>query len=63
MIKPEIIVDRLHVAAINESASVLLFELELLIINGNEQTLINIIPKPHSKKENFIKKLISKWID
>mgnify|MGYP001430277288 CR=1 FL=1 len=60
IMRPETIVERLHVAAIKDSASVLLFEFVFLMTKGNEQTLINIIPKPHSKKENFINKLKSK---
>ena len=52
MIKPENIVDRDQVEALKDKASELLLWFVCLIINGNEQTLISIIPMPHVKKDN-----------
>ncbi len=45
-------VEKDQVEALNDKASELLFGLVFLIMKGNEQTLTNIIPIPHSKKEN-----------
>ena len=47
IINPEKIVERDHVDALNDKASVLFFSDVLLIINGNEHTRITIIPMPH----------------
>ena len=52
MIKPENIVDKDQVEALKDKASELLSWFVCLIINGNEQTLISIIPMPHVKKDN-----------
>ena len=58
MIKPEIIVDKLHVAAIRDKASVLFSDVVFLITKGKEQTLISIMPKPHNKNDNCIRGII-----
>ena len=52
MIRPENIVDKDQVEALKDKASELLLWFVCLIINGNEQTLISIIPMPHVKKDN-----------
>ena len=54
MIRPENIVDKDQVEALKDKASELLFWFVCLIINGNEQTLISIIPMPHARKDNWI---------
>jgi hypothetical protein len=46
IIKPENIVERDHVDALSDKASVLFFSDVLLIINGNEHTRITIMPIP-----------------
>ena len=52
IIKPEMTVEKDQVEALNDIASELLFGLVFLIVKGNAQTLINIIPIPQSKNEN-----------
>ena len=52
IIKPEMTVEKDQVEALNDIASELLFGLVFLIMKGNAQTLINIIPIPQSKNEN-----------
>ena len=52
MIRPENIVDKDQVEALKDKASELLLWFVCLIMNGNEQTLISIIPMPHVKKDN-----------
>ena len=56
-------VDKDHVAALSDNASVLLSSVVFLIMNGNEHTLISIIPIPHNKKDNWINGMMEKWID
>ena len=46
IIKPEKIVERDHVDALKDKASVLFLSDVLLIINGNEHTRITIMPIP-----------------
>ena len=52
IIKPEKIVAKLHVEALKDSDSVLFLLVVLLMINGNEHTLIIIIPIPHKRNAN-----------
>ena len=52
IIKPEKIVAKLHVEALNDSDSVLFRLVVFLIINGSEHTLITIIPIPHNRNAN-----------
>jgi hypothetical protein len=63
IIKPEKIVDKDHVDALKDNASVLFFSVVLLIIKGSEHTRIIIIPIPHNKKANWIKGIIECLID
>ena len=54
IIRPEKIVAKLHVEALKDSDSVLFWLVVFLIINGNEHTLITIIPIPHKRNANWI---------
>tara|TARA_B100000029_G_C16891028_1_gene710350 strand:- start:48 stop:524 length:477 start_codon:yes stop_codon:yes gene_type:complete len=63
IIKPENMVDNDHVDAINDKASVLFPESVFLIINGNEQTLIKVIPNPQARKDSCIRGVIDNRID
>ena len=60
IIIPENIVAKDQVEALRDSASVLLLVVVFRMINGNEQTLISIIPKPHDKKAKLIRGTISR---
>ena len=63
IINPEKIVERDHVDALSDKASVLFFSDVLLIINGNEHTRITIIPMPHKMNASWIKGIIDNLID
>ena len=63
IIRPEKIVDKDHVDALKDNASVLFFSVVLLIIKGREHTRIIIIPIPHNRKANWIKGMIACLID
>ena len=63
IIKPENIVERDHVDALSDKASVLFFSDVLLIINGNEHTRITIMPIPHIMNASWIKGIIDNLID
>ena len=54
IIRPEKIVAKLHVEALKDSDSVLFWLVVFLMINGNEHTLITIIPIPHKRNANWI---------
>ena len=54
IIRPEKIVAKLHVEALKDSDSVLFWLVVFLMINGNEHTLIIIIPIPHKRNANWI---------
>ena len=58
IIIPATIVANDQVAALSDIASLLLLEVVFRIINGSEQTRMNIIPNPHKKNANFIKGII-----
>ena len=59
IIIPENIVAKDQVEALKDNASVLLSDEVFRMINGNEHTLMSIIPIPHNKKDNLIKGTIS----
>ena len=49
-----------HVAALNDNASVLFSELVFRMMNGNEHTLMSIMPMPQDKNDNCISGTIEK---
>ncbi len=63
IIRPEKIVAKLHVEALKDSDSVLFWLVVFLMINGNEHTLITIIPIPHRRNANWISGMIEYLID
>ncbi len=63
IIKPDIIVDKDHVDALSDKASVLLSEFVFLIMKGSEQTLMSIIPNPHARNDSWINGIIMFFID
>ena len=63
IIKPEKIVERDHVDALKDKASVLFLSDVLLIINGNEHTRITIMPIPQRINASWIKGIIDNRID
>ena len=63
IVKPEKIVDRDHVDALKDKASVLFFSDVFLIIKGNEHTRITIMPIPQRMNASWIKGIIDSLID
>ena len=63
IIKPETIVDSDHVDALKDNASELFSFVVCRMINGNEHTLIIIIPIPHKRNANWISGMIECLID